>query len=419
MNSRIIFVPLLEKGHTNALIGVLQRLQQQGHHLACYGLKRELIAQQFAKAGIECEWFPRGKGAGAAVASQRKTSQLRDPKRLLNWSALGIASNLAIGSVDELRAALKEFKPDVVCVDPMAYYGPVAAELEGIPWAAISPLMVAAADADWRCPWLDVQKELRPIILEKMKERGVSSVRLHVCDAVSPWLNTVFVTEAFVSRAWSGNRHSWFLGPSKPLGTRGDESDFPWSRLSRDRPIVYVSGGGGQSLSFEPETFLEICHSLSPSEAQFICAVHGLFEDSFIRRFPDSCVIVRDAPQLRLLESYASIAVIHGGINSVTECVSHARPMLVVPIGHEQPIQAMAVERRGIGLSIELSELTRENCRAALLCLLDPSQGFARSIQEVSRSYAVDGARQAAELIAELARSKKSLPPPLSETASV
>ena len=411
---KVLFVPLTEKGHVNPLIGVLQHLQKAGHHLACYGIRRDPIVEQFLTAGVTCSWFPT-QGGGSWTASARKTNELRDPKQLLRWCALGIAKGLDSKSVDDLRSAIKEFKPDVLCVDPLAYGGCVAAELEGIPWAAISPLMVASSDPAWPCPWIDVMSELQPLIQEEVRKRGAARLRLHSCEAVSPWLNTVFVTEAFAPRTWSKNRHSWYLGPSRPLGRRGDETDFPWSRLRQDVPIVYVSGGGGQSLSFEPRTILSICRSLSVHEAQFVCALQNLFDDALVGQLPDSCIAVRNAPQTKLLERHAAIVVTHGGANTVAECLTYGRPMLALPIGFDQPLQAKAIETRGVGLCINPSELTEQSCRAALLRLLDASEGFSRPLEKIRRSYSFDGAAKAAELISALARTRRPLPPPLVE----
>lgn len=408
--SKVLFVPVMEKGHVHPLIGVLQLLQKEGHRIACYGIRRDPIAAQFSAAGIECSWFPVQGGGRGESASAQKNAHLNDPKRLLRWCALGIARSLDAGNVDALRAAIREFKPDVLCADPLAYHGCVAAELEGIPWAAIPATMVSAADPAWRCPWIDAMEELRPMVLATMRERGVTTVRLRSCDAVSPWLNTVFVPEAFAPRAWSRNEDSWFLGPSRPVASRGDEPEFPWERLRRDVPVVYVSSGGGQALSFDPQVILTICRSLPPREAQFVCALQGLDDESFVSQLPDSCIAVRYAPQMRLLESHAAVAVTHGGVNSVTECLTYGRPMLVLPIGLDHPIQARAVERSGVGLALEVSELSVQDCRSALLRLLDPAEGFRRSLEPIRRACSVNGAVKAAELIAALARARRPMP---------
>lgn len=412
---KILFVPLLEKGHVHPLIGVMQHLQRMGHALACYGIERAPIAAQLADAGIACAWFPVEGRAGSAASPERRTVHLQDPRWLLRWCALGIARSLDRRNVDALRDAIRRLAPDVVCCDPMAYHGCAAAQAEGLPWAAISPLMVAAARPDWRCPWSDAMTQLQPMILEHLHALGATGLRLHVSDVVSPWLNTVFVSETFAPRSWSGNRHSFYLGPSRPLGARGDEPAFPWPRLKDDVPLVYVSGGGGQALSFEPRTFVEICRSLSQEQAQFVCALQGLWDTSLPDELPGSCVAVRYAPQVGLLERRARVAVIHGGINSVTECLTWGRPMLVCPIGHDQFLQARAVVERGLGLSIDAAALSREACREALLRLLEPSAELARALEQVRLSYTHNGAADAAELIIRLARTRRAPALPLGD----
>lgn len=412
---RVLFVSLMERGHINPLIGVLQALQREGAALACYGLRRGAIAEQLAAAGVACAWFPTEDGGAAAAASGLKTQHLRERGRLLRWCALGVAACLDARSVEGVRAAIRAFQPDVVCVDPMAYHGCAAAELEGVPWAALSPLLVAALDRAWRCDWLDVMTELHPMIQELLAARGVAGLRLDGCDAISPWLNTVFVTEDFAPRRWSGNRRSFYVGPSRPLGRRGDEADFPWERLRSDVPIVYLSSGGGHSLRFGPDEVRAICRSLTEEEAQLVCALQALAGTEVARELPASAIVVPYAPQEALLQRHAAVAVTHGGVNSVSECLTHGRPMLVVPLGLEQALQARAVVERGVGLTMDSEELGRRGCRQELLRLLDPAQGFAGALEPVRRSYAENGALRAAELILTLARTRAPLLPPLGD----
>jgi len=325
--------------------------------------------------------------------------------------ALGISRNLDAKNVNSVLRAIGDFKPDVVCVDPMAYQGVVAAEAAGVPWAAISPLIIAAADPSWNCPFTDAMLSLQPMIRKRMGEHGINDIRLHISDAVSPWLNCVFITEEFVPRSKSGNDFSWFVGPSKPMGSRGDETEFPWHDLKKDVPVIYVSDGGGQSLSFEPRLFVDICRSLSSNEAQFVCALQSQYGAALIQELPKSCIAVRRAPQLKLLEAHASAAVIHGGINSVSECLTYGRPMLVAPIGHEQFVQAQAVAAAGVGYGVDPSGLTPRICRDTLLRLVTPPPEMKLSIEKVRHSYRANGAIKAAKLIEALADSKKPQPP--------
>ena len=113
--------------------------------------------------------------------------------------------------------------------------------------------------------------ELEPMVLENMKHYGISSVSLRAGNAISPWLNVLFIPKALVPKSSLNSSNTCYVGPSEPLGKRGDEVEFPWERLSGDVPKIYVSSGGGHSLCFEPETVKTICDSLSPTDALRFC----------------------------------------------------------------------------------------------------------------------------------------------------
>jgi UDP:flavonoid glycosyltransferase YjiC (YdhE family) len=176
-------------------------------------------------------------------------------------------------------------------------------------------------------------------------------------------------------------------------------------------PIVYVSGGGGHSLSYDEATFAAICRALGPDEAQLVCVLHDLVERPFVRELPENVIAVRYAPQLRLLADHVAAVVTHGGQNTVNECLLHGRPMLVVPIGYEQDITARAVEACGAGLALSHAARSTADYRAGLLRLLR-EPGFREASARVGASYiANDGAAKTAELVVRLARTRLPQPP--------
>jgi MGT family glycosyltransferase len=298
-----------------------------------------------------------------------------------------------------------------VCADALSWDACVASQLENVPWATAAVLMMSVGSPEWRFPFKDIAEELTPEIIRLMTSLGADRVEMASTDVVSPWLNMLFSTEALFPRALSGNRHSTYVGPSRPLGRRGDEPEFPWEKIRDDVPLVYVSSGGGHALSYDAATYSKICSSLGPNEAQFVCALGELAQDPAVRDFPENVIGVPYAPQVTLLERHASVAVSHGGVNSTNEALLHARPLLVVPIAHEQPLQAFAIARSGAGLSLDLATLSKEACRAALLRLLR-ERSFHREASRVRDSFVrQNGATAAAELLCRLAQEGRPLAP--------
>jgi UDP:flavonoid glycosyltransferase YjiC (YdhE family) len=67
------------------------------------------------------------------------------------------------------------------------------------------------------------------------------------------------------------------------------------------------------------------------------------------RAIPGRLSIVAWAPQ-RLVLDRAAVALIHGGLGSVKECIVAGVPMALFPTGHDQVGNALRVAARGLGL---------------------------------------------------------------------
>ncbi|MNL42725.1 UDP-N-acetylglucosamine transferase [compost metagenome] len=73
-------------------------------------------------------------------------------------------------------------------------------------------------------------------------------------------------------------------------------------------------------------------------------------------------------------------------------------PMLIHPICNDQDHQAHFIEKSGVGKKIDLEEMDVTEVRAQIQNLLHDQDTLDR-VKKVSRSYQVNGAKKAAELI--------------------
>jgi UDP:flavonoid glycosyltransferase YjiC (YdhE family) len=229
-------------------------------------------------------------------------------------------------------------------------------------------------------------------------------------EVLSPWLRIAFATDAFIP---TGDEAAFLVGPSLATGLRGGEVPFPWQRLDDNRPLVYVTPGGGQSVSNQIwlDVLTKVVASLGPNEAQFVAVLHESTNGALARTLPSHVIAVSYAPQLAILER-AAVVVTAGGANTVTESLFSGTPVLVVPTVNDQFLQGHLVERAGVGFQLPSHELDLEQCRNRLTRLLDPSGPERARVRTVSRSYrASDGASRAAELLVELARTGRPLKP--------
>lgn len=387
---RVIFALLGEVGHINPFIGIAQALSHSGSAPSSLAIHASRdFGPQLTRAGVDAEWFTE-TNEPLLPPPREMGARMRNPRWLARWYELALST--APRSIASIQAAVRSFRPDVMCVDSLNLGAAIVAEQEQIPWAAVSTNFASVRPTGWGCPFIDAGLAIAPRFRELLAASGVS-LSVEGTDVVSPWFNSVFTTEALVPRDQTSNRHSHYVGPARSEGSRGDEAEFPWDRLDT-RPLVYVSSGGGQSLSFDAACLLRIANSLSPEEAVVVIAAQHLHADPVFRAaLPVNCIVTRYAPQEKLLDR-AAVAVTHGGVNSVNECLWRGCPMLVLPLGKEQPLQAELVQRCGAGLAFDPTTLTDDECRGALRTLVSGAPyreraGVVRDSYRATRSTAV------------------------------
>lgn len=379
---KVLFTFLGEIGHVNPLVGVARALAAKGHELAVHCTRS--FEPQFTRAGINARWYREGNADAPVASPQQMAVRMRNMRWLRGWYELAI-STLPV-SVEAIGRTVRDFRPDVMCVDPLVAAAAVVAEREHIPWAAVPTGLNVLRPDGWGCPFLDVAVSLAPKMRELLDAQGAQSIAFEGVEVVSPSFNSVFTTEEFAPRT-QRNTHSTYVGPARSGGPRGDEPEFPWERLD-EKPIVYVSSGGGQSLSFDAASVLRIARAVPADTVTTVLAVQHLVEDAaFMAEVPAHCVVTRYAPQLQLLDR-AAVAITHGGLNTVNECLDRGCPMIVVPLGKEQPLQAELVRRAGNGVALDPVSFTEADVRDAVLALLadGPHRERARSIRDSYRA---------------------------------
>jgi zeaxanthin glucosyltransferase len=388
-------VAFADAGHLNPLVSVAQQLEAAGHEVLFWSANGDLSAR-LAAADL------RARCVGATGATPEAVDGVELGRRMLKlrWAQRFMQETLvdrAGAQVEALREIVRAETPDLVACDAMAYAGAIAAEREGVAWAGLSTGFFALIPPDWSTPVGDLFAALAAPREAMFRAHGVSA-RFRLSDVISPKLNLVFASEALIDRARSRNDYAIHVGPPRPLGKRGDERPFPWERVPKDRPLVYVAFGS--HLSHGREVYDALFAALGPDEAFFVVALKSLARDPWAASLPAHVLAVEYAPQLALLER-AAVMVNHGGANSVMESLGRGCPMLVLPLTYDQPAIARIVADSGAGATLEASTITVEAARAQLRALIDP-QGPARARARAIGAGFEDGAARAASLLAEL-----------------
>ncbi|MEU2286973.1 glycosyltransferase [Streptomyces sp. NPDC013178] len=381
--SRFLFVVPPLTGHINPTVGVAAELAALGHRVAWVcadpGLVRRLVgdgAEVFACAGV-----PEGS----------RPPELRGPealKFLWEWYLLPLAEAMAPG----VRAAVAEFRPDVVVADQQAFAGALVAERLGVPWATS-----ASTSAEFTDPLAGLPK------VRQWLDDRLAGLRAAVGDPAgtadprfSPHLVLAFSTPELAGPAEAVR----WVGPS--IAARPTASGFPWEWLDAGRATVLVTLGtantdvGGR--------FLGECVSALRERADRVQGVvvdpggtlGGGADDKDV-------LVVPFVPQLALLERAAAV-VCHAGHNTVCEALWHGVPLVVAPIRDDQPVVAGQVADAGAGVRVRFGRVTAHRLGAALDAVLD-EPGYRAAADRIRTAFrAAGGASAAAARLDELAR---------------
>ncbi|WP_133646930.1 glycosyltransferase [Paraburkholderia flava] len=391
--TRILFCVVPEKGHVNPCIGPAQHLRAAGFDVAFYAPAD--ISDQLDGAGTFTFLGPRETperhdlSRGATFAAN-----IRDAAWLRQWIRT-LLIDLAPAQTDGIRAVMHAWRPDVVVIDPLLYAAAIAAELEGLPWVAMSNSLNPVLPDDLDSELLRTVRWLAPE-RDRLFARYGLDARFRGCDILSPHLTLAFTTEELVGKPPVGVE---LVGPALPSGPRGDETSFPWERIDADRPLVYMSLGS--QLYYHPDLFAKVIDATRKTSAQLVLSAGELVDADVLPTDDERVIAVRYAPQLALLQrTHAFIS--HGGANSVMEALASGVPMLLSPFCNDQFHSAHFVERAGAGYRLDLEHATVQDIADAIGRALRPGPLHDR-VAQIRASYTRDGSAEAARLISELA----------------
>ena len=153
-------------------------------------------------------------------------------------------------------------------------------------------------------------------------------------------------------------RHT-FLG-SAVRAEPPDEQVEEWLGRS-DEPIVYVSLGS--FLSARSDLLATIVEALRPLDVR-VALAHGSTPRAVLGALPESWLVREMLPQVTLL-GHASVAVSHGGNNSVTESLTAGVPLLLLPLSTDQFAGAAAVEEQRLAEVLDPNRADAAEIRSA------------------------------------------------------
>jgi UDP:flavonoid glycosyltransferase YjiC (YdhE family) len=142
---------------------------------------------------------------------------------------------------------------------------------------------------------------------------------------------------------------------------------FPWQRLSENKPLIYCSLGSQSHLIRGGKSVLRtVIDAVSASNRwQLVLTTGTHLNPEDFGEVAANITLVNRAPQLDVLKR-TSIAITHGGFNTVKECIFFGIPMIVIPLIRDHPAVAARVVHHGLGVRGNIDGLSIEKVHSLI-----------------------------------------------------
>lgn len=397
MNERAIHFGVLSYGgvgHLNSLVSLSRRLVARGHRVTFF--QRPELEALVRQSGLE---FSSIRATTPPMEVGHARSALADLRHRLKRIT------------DEIGILLRD-APDVISgagihallIDEIVLPGTTLAELLQLPYVLISTSV--PHNFGWTVPrslsqcdnpvshFERIRKHLLQVSVFRMpgpvrwkldrcrRQHGLGPI----CDLpkMFPALAHIATLPACLDFPGSTQRvNFYYTGPfvdesARPL------VDFPRDRLD-GRPLIYVSLGTARKI--QPSTFRIIAEACDGLGLQVVMSLGGRRDPAMLADLPGNPLVVREAPQLELIKM-AALVINHAGINTVLETLTEGKPMIAIPITHDQPALAARLCWLRVAEVIPEKRLSAATLRSAVLRVLgDPRYTeVAREIQQKIKS---------------------------------
>lgn len=382
---KIAFFCIPAHGHTNPMLPVAAELVRRGNIVRFYSFNEfEAKIKATGADFISCDPF-------LPELTKQEESGLKN----VSTTEMTIQDiRITLSMNDFLHNEFTSFRPDVVYTDSVCFWGKLNA------WKHHIPMVVSTSTFAFNQMssqyMKNSPKELAdmifglPRISKELKK--LESYGYHVNNALSLVQSdnhtdsVVYTSRMFQPYAESFSEHYIFVGPSV------FSNIMP--KKEKERPLIYISMG--TVINDRPDFYNKCIDALKDLNADVIISCGNAMNQELLGVLPDNISVHPYVDQLGVL-SKADAFITHCGMNSVSESLYMAAPMILYPQTGEQCAVARRVTE--IGAGILLQDDSSEGIRTAVKEILN-NTAYAKAAAECSADFrACSGAAGAAEFI--------------------
>jgi UDP:flavonoid glycosyltransferase YjiC (YdhE family) len=363
---RVLFASTRGAGHFNPLVPFIESALGAGHEV--------LVAGPPSLAGeVERTGYPFQAGADPPE-EERDAVWARVPNPTLDQANATMVGEIfgrlnTAAMLPALRAALDDWRPELVIRESVEFSSAIAAEERGIPHARVGITLSAfehrslgfaapaieehrpgIAERIWRSPHLT----LFPASLEDPEEEQPPDVR-RFRDPAEP------ASEAPLPDWWE----------EREDGSEGDPL-----------PLVYATFGSHTGATdMAPELFGGLLAAATGLPARVLLTVGREFDLAQLPAPPPNVHVEPWVPQVDVF-GHATLVLTHGGSGTTLGALAAGLPLVVVPLFADQPENARRVAAVGAGVVAEPAGM-----REAIETVLGEAK-YTRAAQRVAQEIA-------------------------------
>ena len=348
---RLLFTFAGGSGHFQPLVPIARAAQQAGHTVAVAG--QPVMTPAIEAAGFTAIATP---GATLSDAPERLPLLKLDLEREYRDLREGFARRLARQHAAAILDLCAAWQPDMIVCDEIDFGAMIAAERLGLPYATV--LVIAAGSF--------VRKEVVGEALDEVRaEHGLPP------DPDLAMLSRYLVLSPFPP----GYRDPAFPLPATAHSIRPltldlarDERAPAWVARLGDAPLVYFTLGTVFNVE-SGDLFERVLAGLRDLPLDVVATVGRELDPAEFGPQPAHIHIERYIPQAAILPRCAAV-VSHGGSGSVIGALAHGLPMVLIPIGADQPLNAARCAALGAARVLDAVDATPESVREAVATVL-------------------------------------------------
>jgi MGT family glycosyltransferase len=338
---RMLFTFAGGEGHLQPMLPLARRAAASGHVVTVTGARS--LGPTVRGAGLGFV------SSGPDVRPQRRPLQPVDLAMEFQVVTDYFAGRLATVRAAELLSLCEDFHPDVIVRDEMDFGSAVAAERLGIPHASV--VVIAAGSFVKPALVAEPLSRLRADHgLPADPDLGMLTRDLVLCP----------FPRAFRDPTDPLRPGAHYFGPEALGQPRAARRLL--ERLA-GRPTLYLTLG----TIFNTESgdlFSRVLDGVRGLDLDVVVTVGRGMDPAELGPQPGRVHVERYVPQAALLP-HCTAVLSHAGSGSVLGALTHGLPMVCIPLGADQPLNAERCSALGVGLELDALTLTPDDVLAA------------------------------------------------------